>query len=68
MIRMQPVVATRKTTNFHKKLLKLIHTLLSFAHTISKMISSGNILLIFKLTLPVVSTISIARSLSVNAT
>jgi hypothetical protein len=65
---MQPVVATGKTTNFLKTLLKLIHALLSFAHTISKMISSGNILFIFIMALPEVATISIARLQCVNAT
>ncbi len=69
---MQPVVATGKTTNFLKTFLKLTLTLLSLVHTIfksfSNIISSSNVLLILKLTLPVVSTISIARLQSVDAT
>jgi hypothetical protein len=60
-------VVTGKTTNFLKT-----NTSLSLAHTLfksfSKMISLSSILLIFKLTLLVVATVSIARSQSVNAT
>jgi hypothetical protein len=69
---MQPVVATRKMTNLLKTFLKLINTSLSLLNIIfksfSNMILSSNILLILKLTLPVVSTISIARLQSVDAT